>query len=268
MSSKIKYTFLLIIFIFFNFPKEVKALSLSISNLSPTINFNQEVEVDLLFSCSGCGDISYMRGVFFPSGTNYFGFTQNKDGNWIGTDNNRSLYYSISKDELIEASWSGKIKVKPDSSDSAFLGTGEYLFKIGRYTSSTDSSADWSNELPVKIIGPTPSPTPAPTSAPTTAPTASPAPTSTPSQKPSATKTSVATIAAKETDIPEIIIEPTSQTKLIDAKVEFETPRGKVAGVSTENKSRVLAFAFFISGALFLGYGGYMLYNMNRKNDH
>ena len=119
-----------------------------------------------------------------------------------------------------------------------------------------------------KIIGPTSSPTPSPTSAPTTAPTSSPISSSTPSPKPSATKTPVATIVAKETDIPEITIEPTTETKLIDTKIEFETPIGKVAGASTENKSRVLAFAFFISGALFLGYGGYMLYNMNRKNDH
>ena len=166
------------------FPWEALALTISISNLPMSIDRDQETDVDLFFNCAGCGD-SYMRGVFYPSGTNYFGFTRNNGGSWIGTSADRSLYYAIAKSDLADASWSGKIKVKPDSGDSAYTGPGEYLFKIGRYTSANDSSADWSNELVIKITGPTP--TPSPTFAPTTNPTV--APTKTPTPAPTSTRT-------------------------------------------------------------------------------
>ncbi len=49
-----------------------------------------------------------------------------------------------------EGKWEGKIKVRPDSLDSGFKGTGDYHFKVGRYTSSGNGPV-WSNELSLKI---------------------------------------------------------------------------------------------------------------------
>ncbi len=244
-------------------------MAITISNLPTEINHSQETEVDLFFSCSGCGDNSYMRAVFYPSGTNYFGFTQNNIGNWIGTENDRSLYFNITKTDLIEASWSGKLKVKPDSNDSAFVGTGEYLFKVGRYTSSNDSSADWSNELSVKIIGPTPAPTQAPTAEPTNAPTVTTAPTAQPTVKPSPTKspTPKPSVTPKSTEEPDDTEKPSINLEFGQGNIieSTETPEGKVAGVKTINKSPVLAIILVLAGLGCLGYVGYMLYNMRNE---
>lgn len=196
---------ILVIFLFvsiYSFPLPAHAISISISNLPTSIDRDQETEVELFFNCAGCGD-SYMRGVFYPSGTNYFGFTKNNNDNWIGTSADRSLYYAITKSDLVDATWSGKLKIKPDSSDSAYIGPGEYLFKMGRYTSAGDSSADWSNELVVRITGPTP--TASPTSSPTPNPTPSPTPIKTPSPTPTRTPSpsSVKTSTPSSTSSPE-----------------------------------------------------------------
>lgn len=259
-----------VIALLFLFPNQIfGAMSISISNLPTEINHGQETEVDLFFSCSGCGDYSYMRGVFYPSGTNYFGFTQNNQGSWIGTENDRALYFSIAKTDLVEASWSGKLKVKANSDDTAFVGIGEYLFKVGRYTSSNDSSADWSNELSVKIIGPTPAPTQAPTTAPTNAPVVTTAPTAQPTAKPSPTKTPTPkssvtpkpTDEAQETDIPKINLQ-FGQGNVVQSTF---TPEGKVAGIKTTNKSPVLAIILVLAGLGCLGYVGYMIYNMKNE---
>lgn len=268
-SRKIIF-FLFTLFLFYIFPRQIyAAMAITISNLPTEINHSQETEVDLFFSCSGCGDNSYMRGVFYPSGTNYFGFTQNNIGNWIGTENDRSLYFNIAKTDLIEASWSGKLKIKPDSSDSAFIGTGEYLFKVGRYTSSSDSSADWSNELSIKIVGPTPSPTQQPTAQPTNAPTVTTAPTAQPTVKPSPTKspTPKPSVTPKSTQVPEETDKPSINLEFGQGNIveSTETPEGKVAGIKTTNKSPVLAIILILAGLGCLGYVGYMLYNMRNE---
>ncbi len=175
-------------------PRSIYALNISISDLPANLDQSSETEVGLYFECSGCGD-SYMRGVFYAGGTDYFGFTQNNSGEWIGTWEDRSQYFKIAKIDLIEASWSGRIKVRPDSGDSAYHGPGEYLFKIGRYTSSGDSSADWSNVLALRIIGPTPTPTTTPTATPTQTP--SPIPTVILTSTPTGTKPATPVISGK-----------------------------------------------------------------------
>ncbi len=43
------------------------------------------------------------------------------------------------------------MEVKPDNEDSGFTGTGDYIFKVARYTSS-GSGPTWSNETTIKII--------------------------------------------------------------------------------------------------------------------
>lgn len=264
MNQFIVTVVIVIVFaLFFAFPSFTYALTISISNLPSEINFNQETEVGLYFSCSGCGDNSYMRGVFYHSGTNYFGFTQNNSGSWIGSETDRSLYFNISKADLIDASWSGELKVKPDPQDTAFSGTGEYLFKIGRYTSSSDSSADWSNELTIKIIGPTPSPTVTSTPTQTATATSTITPTSTPTKTATAVATSTKTATAKPTSTPTPTeleqfetIQPSNHVTI--------TPTGIVAGVSTTKKSPILSIFFILFGLGFLGYGGYLIYNKQK----
>jgi len=124
--------------------------------------------------------------VFYPSGTSYFGYTQGSDGSWTNAPGSScTLFYKVEKSELSkEGTWSGALKVKPDVESSHYIGPGEYLFKIGRYTPSCSSASVWSQEATIAITGPTHTPTPNPTSTP--APTYTPAlePTPTPTDAP------------------------------------------------------------------------------------
>jgi hypothetical protein len=174
------------VFIFLFFASSVFAASqLSVDNLPLTIDQLQEFEVDINFSCLGCTD-SYLRGVFYPSGSSYFGYTQDNIGNWSNSPGgNCATYFKVNKADLtVEGTWSGKLKFKPDKDSSYYSGPGEYLFKVGRYTPSCSSPSVWSQESTIAITGPSSTPTPNPTLTPTNAP----APTSSPTSTPAPTK--------------------------------------------------------------------------------
>jgi hypothetical protein len=245
------------------FPSSIHAMSISISNLPESIDKDQETEVEVFFNCSGCGD-SYMRGVFYPSGTNYFGFTQNNKGDWVGTEADRSLYFTIAKSDLVDASWSGKLKIKPDPADSAYNGPGEYLFKLGRYTSSGDSSADWSNELAIKITGPaptatptkTPDPTNTPTSVPTTAPTKTPTPT--PKKTPTSTPTPTPTSSSSATPNESVL---GNNTEFPDFKTPESTSAGKI-----RNKLPLLAISLIVLGLGLVGFSIFSIIKNAKKS--
>jgi len=84
--------------------------------------------------------------VFYPSGTSYFGFTQDNNGNWINAPGgNCTQYYKIAASDLRKGVWSGTLKFKPDSANALYQGPGDYLFKIGRYTNSCGTPT-WSSE--------------------------------------------------------------------------------------------------------------------------
>ena len=246
-----KVVFAFTIFLFLIFPKKVNALTVSFSNLPSTINIGDEVPITVNLECSGCGD-SYFRGVFYESGTNYFGVTQNNVGEWIGTSTDKTRYFFVSKNDVINATWSGQLKMKVEFDDSTWSGPKNYFFKIARYTSS-NSGANWTGESSLYINGSTP--TPIPTASPTNTPTPSPIPTPKPTPTKSATPkpTITPTIKPKESD------KPMSLNR--DIKINEETPTGMVAGATTEKKSPTLAIIFIIFGIAFLGYGGFLLYN-------
>lgn len=241
---------LVILGLFLILAKPVNALTISISNLPTTIDKDQETEVDLYFSCAGCGDYSYIRSVFYPGGTNYFGFTRNNSGNWVGTVTDRSQYFAIAKTDLVEASWSGKIKVKPDSGDSAYIGPGEYLFKVGRYTSAGDSSADWSNELAIRITGPTPIPT-------LTA-TRTPDPTPTPTQIPNPTPVKTASPVPTKTPTKTVTPTPTPEIEPDVLGESANNPTSSLSGtLSPEEQQNVKKFPFLaivmiVAGLVFI----------------
>lgn len=165
---------LLIVFLLL-FPRDVLALSLSFSGLPAEIDKSQEVEINLSFTCQSCSD-SYFRAVFFKEGTtNYFGYTQNEKGDWVNTTADKTLYFHLASDSLVEGSWSGKLRARLDPDHTSFTGSGNYSFKVGRYTSQT-SSATWSeNTAAIYVSAPTPTPTVTPTATPS--PTTSPTPT-------------------------------------------------------------------------------------------
>lgn len=93
----------------------------------------------------------YLKGSFKKvGGSNYFGFT--KVGSlWIKNNKGYSSQASIITDS--SGNYLGNLEVKPDSADSGFSGSGDYSFKVGRYSSS-GSGPTWSNELSLNILAP------------------------------------------------------------------------------------------------------------------
>jgi hypothetical protein len=188
--------FITVLFFLFFANPVFAATQLSVDSVPLTIDQLQEFDVNVNFSCPGCSTDSYLRGVFYPSGSSYFGYTQDNSGNWSNFPGGNCLtYFKIAKTDLTsEGSWSGKLKFKPDISNSYYSGPGEYLFKVGRYTPSCSSPSVWSQETTIAITGPSPTPTPTstPTPGPTNTPT--PTPTSTPTPTPTRSPTQGSTI--------------------------------------------------------------------------
>lgn len=202
---------LLIIF-FVLFVPSVSAVSLTFGSFPSSIDQNQEVAVSFTLACDGCSD-SYFRGVFYKSGSNYFGLTKNNSGAWIGTSTDKTQYFKMSSEELVASSGSGTLTIKPDIQDPFFEGLGSYMFKMVRYTSG--GSTTWADPVAVTITGPSPTPSNTPT--PTTTPTNSPQPTSTntptPTNKPTNTPTPKITVTQKPTQK----YSPTPTERILDS---------------------------------------------------
>lgn len=178
------------ILLYFIFTANTFAVSLSISGVPASVDQSQEFQINVSLTCSGCSD-SYLRGVFYPSGISYFGYTQDNNGNWSNAPGGScTTFFKVSQSDLQTGSWSGTIKFKPDKDSSYYNGPGEYSFKVGRYsyTSSCGSSPTWSDEKIIAITGPTPSPTQVPISTPTNTQTPTPTLTNTPTLTPTPTK--------------------------------------------------------------------------------
>ena len=175
--------FLLIIVIFVFSPKiAFAAMSLTFSNAPSTIDEETPFEVDVSLIGAPANQTYYLRAVFHKEGkTQYFGYTFNHEDNWHKSSSEYTKFLKIITDET--KSWSGKLKTKADVSDSAFKGTGDYSFKIGRYTEN--GSLSWhNNSVTITInVQPTSTPTLTPTSSliPTQVLTNTPIPTNTPS---------------------------------------------------------------------------------------
>ncbi|MFC1646923.1 hypothetical protein ACFL1A_01435 [Patescibacteria group bacterium] len=114
----------------------------------------------------------YLRGVFFVIGTtNYCGYT------WSGTDwykgpiTSGEGWKNFLPITINESSWSGQLKAKVDTDDSGCKETGEYIFKVQRYTTSGSGSFDNQPEKKVSVVIPTSTPTPTNTPKPTSTPT-------------------------------------------------------------------------------------------------
>jgi hypothetical protein len=182
-----KASCLIAFFIFLIFAKGVfAATQVSVSDVPSGINESGEFEASVLLLCSGCTTDSYLRGVFYPSGSSYFGYTKDNSGNWSNVSGSScTSYFKIFSSDLSkDGTWSGKLVFKPDTESSYYNGSGEYLFKVGRYTPSCGSPT-WSLESTISIVGPTKTPTPLPTSTPTNTQTPTKTPTLTKSPTPS-----------------------------------------------------------------------------------
>lgn len=234
------------------FPSPVfSATSVSVSSIPVSVDKEQEIEINITLSCTSCSSDSYLRGVFYPSGTSYFGYTQNKQGDWTNAPGGNCVeYYKVIPSELIEGSWSGKLKIKPDTTSSYYAGPGEYLLKVGRYTGSCGSPT-WSQESNIAITGLTITPTPTNTLAPTPTPSTTSAPTAT--SVPTATSTPIAT--------PTRTVSPTPTTEISDEIISTDVPLVPAilgiedTSVSGTVETRVVSKRPFIIAMLFVSVG-------------
>jgi len=124
--------------------------SFVISNTPSQIDSDQSFNVSISLSLPDSHNTDlYLKGAFKkPDSSNYFGQTK-VSGSWVKNGSSYSSQYPITTDS--SGNWSGNLEIQPDSDDSGFTGTGDYIFKVGRYTSS-GSGPTWSNESTIKII--------------------------------------------------------------------------------------------------------------------
>lgn len=132
-------------------PTSSQSSAFLISNTPSQVNSDDGFSVAVNLSLPNHPNTQfYLKGAFKQSDSlNYFGFTK-VSGSWVKNGSSYSSQYLIITDS--EGNWSGNLEVKDDSEDSGFEGTGDYIFKVGRYTSS-GSGPTWSNEITIKIVG-------------------------------------------------------------------------------------------------------------------
>ena len=152
-------------------PTPTTSSSFTISNVPANINSDQSFKVNISLVLPSNPDTSYyLKGAFKKiGGTRYFGLTK-KDSNWIGYGEDYPGQNKIATNS--NGGWFGTLEVKPDIYDSDYKGTGDYTFKIGRYTQG--GSLTWSNEQNIHITDTQPTPTPTPTTISKVQPSSSP----------------------------------------------------------------------------------------------
>lgn len=122
----------------------------TISNLPAQINSDQSFSISVNLSLPNNPNTTYyLAGAFKIAGGNrYFGLTKS-GSDWIKYNSeNFSNQYKITTNS--SGTWTGNLEIKPDTSDSDYKGSGDYVFKIARYTQA--GSQTWSNEADIKII--------------------------------------------------------------------------------------------------------------------
>lgn len=126
--------------------------SFIISNITSQINSDQSFTTTVNLSSPDDPNTKfYLKGAFKKDGeSNYFGLTK-VSGSFVKNGSSFSEQYPITTDS--SGNWSGELETKVDNDDSGFSGTGNYIFKVGKYNSNNaNPSVSWSNEVTVKII--------------------------------------------------------------------------------------------------------------------
>lgn len=144
------------------------SLSKSTFTSDETISINTQLNIQ-----NGSGKTYYLEGALRSTSlSNYFGLTWN-DTNWVQytASSNYNNLKSITLDS--NSSWSGNIDFKLDTSSNYWIGTGDYVLKLKRFTSSS-SSSDSDNTANITITNSLPSPSPSPSANNAASPTPSP----------------------------------------------------------------------------------------------
>lgn len=246
------------------FPHKSLALSVSINNTNPNVITNTDQIIDIEALVSGVSDDYYFR-VGMKQGSKYIGYSANNDGEWIKIDtmdnekkdNRCHSYLKIEKGD------SGVFNLKFKIGEENSIQNGSYVIKIHRFTTAC-GNADVA-ETAISILLPTPTATTTPTATATATATVTATVTSTaistPTKTPTPTPTKSPTPTANPTETPVNTEEVLGDEYIVESD-ETSSPNPKIAGSTTTNNTKVVAFLFVYIGVIVLGFG---LYNLYRK---
>lgn len=217
------------------------------------INSNQSFSAGLQITNLTPNTKYYLKGAFYKSGSsNYFGKTK-VGSDWIKNSSTYSSQFEFTSDS--SGSLNQTIEFMPDSDDSGFSGSGNYLFKVGRYNSS-GSGPTWSNDLDIIIDE-------VATSTTTTTSNSTPSPTPTKAASPSVT------FYFSDDNSESFDFEEEESTSEIDYKipeikgVATKAPTPKNTHVPTKSSPKgfnwflVFGVAFVLGAGAFIGYTYY-----------
>ncbi|HUD09612.1 MAG TPA: hypothetical protein VMR77_02330 [Patescibacteria group bacterium] len=217
------------------------------------------------------GTVYYLRGVFYQTAGNYCGYTWNGNNWYNGPYSVNNGWQQLLAVTVNQSSWSGQLKAKIDPSDGNCQNSGNYYFKVQRYTGGGSGSFDDQNSLSVNISIPTPTPTPIPTDTPTPTPTQTPTPTSKPTATPASkpTQKPLPTIAEDVVATDTGVLGESSDS----AMVQNPSITPQEVKIASDNKNNLLAKLLIFVGIVFLlacgivfFYPYLMLYLVNLKN--
>ncbi len=248
--------------------------AISITSVSPTVINSQEDIISLTATASGLSSSTqYLQVVFTKEGeaTNYFGLTNNQQGEWYKYKSSPSLagdlqvyFYSFTP---VGGAWTGTISAKLDTGDNGFKGIGNYIIKLAKYiTSSSPTYSANQYTVTVNIAIPTPTLTPTPT--PTLTPTPTPPPTKTPTSTPiPAIGLAVSSFfQAEKQAFPTSILGESTQSAISKTsdKEGYKNPKNQLKVLSA--KSDVIVKMLISFGVILLISCGILFFRLHIKN--
>lgn len=223
----------LLSFILFIFSVKISvAASISLSTLSSSFSYTDEIPVAVKIAISSADETNYyLRGVFSKEGSsNYCGFTWNGTTFYSGPYTIDDGWKQFLKVSIKNEVWEGEVKVKIDSEDSGCKDSGVYAMRIERFTESGSGIFDTQDPLLLTLTLPTP--TLVPTSTPKPSPTLRLTPTKT-----------TGTIKPTEKVISQEVPISTSRTTTISPKVNphfisYKSSEEAVLGEASESANQ------------------------------
>lgn len=269
------FSIFLFFFLFLNLvhPAYAATVTTSVSSPAPPFSDTTEITVHTNLSISATdGTTYYLGGAVRKGSSNYCGLTYNGN-DWIsyGSDGNKFLKITIQDNK-----WEGDIKFKIDSSSSSCKDSGEYKFKVKRFTDNSETFDDqtelsMSFNLPTPTPTNTPPPTPTPTPKPTNTPTPTPSSTPTPTAKLSLTPTPKITSdpLTREGGSEAAVMQATSVDSgptqgILGANANFSTNQSDMPTTTSQNYNWG-ALLIVMGIVLVTGACGILLYNNYRK---
>lgn len=268
-----------LLYLFVFVPQAHSAISFTISN--PILGSDGSIEVDAnitgLISSSCSSDGCYLQGQFQSSG-GYFGATYNNSGEFVDYFRTPSSVEEI-KTKLfnftpISGTWTGKLKVKNNPSNSNYYGSGVYPLSFRRFSgNSTSPTSAESNILVINLTDSLPDPTPETSSeilAPTPTPTAISLKTAPPTPAPLPSPTPVKTVrltVLPTRSLAASVKDSSSSSATAEVLGTSDTEDFPTASPEAEPKSKIpfLAIIITILGMGLIGAAGFLAYRKQKE---